>query len=571
VRRLLCCHPVNRTAAIATALLLIRLAPGAEPSAQTVPAPAPAAPPAAPAQPAIAPIVDVPDEVSQERVAKELRALYKAEYASRKSDERIQFARKLLEQGRAPGEAVSRFVMLSESADLSARLGETDLAMAAVDALLAGFRLDAAPERLRCLAALVPNLGSIAQASAAIACASQLADAAVQRDDYATAGKAVAVLEQAARRTRDPGLLAQAKAQSEQVKTLAEAWRELGEVEDPLGGITPGGHARLGRFYALVKGDWAAALPHLAAGDDALRSAAAAELAATSPPLQLAAADGWYELAGKERSTAKQQLLLHSASLYRLALDGLGGLERARADKRIADIDRQVPGTFRINPRRPPGAALYFSFERDALGVDGGRPVALDSSGHGIKGRITAARAVSGAFGTAVEFGPEQGSIDCGNPSGLAITGSMSIAMWLKPAVVTQRRNPFYKSYGSEGAITIETGGALTYFYGAVGADEDPYQGFGSGSVLVPQTWTHVVLVRDLGPAKQLAWHFNGKRTNVVAATYPESKASPKPVMLGNGYTGFPYVGVIDEVGIWPRALGEDEIKLLYESTAIGR
>lgn len=559
---------MGRSAAAAIAILLAQLAPGAETSPQAVPVPGT---PAAPVKPAPPPVADVPDEAAQERTAKELRALYKAEFASRKPEERLQFARRLLEQGRNPGDAVSRFVMLRESADLSAKLGEVEQAMSAVDAMLAGFRLDAAPERLRCLAALVPNLSTIAQASAAISCASNIADAAVQRDDYATATKAVVVLEQTARRARDPGLLAQAKAQAEQVKTLAEAWSGLGEVEDPLGGITPSGHARLGRFYALVKGDWTAALPHLAASDDALRAIAAAEIATATPAAQLASADAWFELSTKERSAAKQQMQMHSAGLYRLASDGLGGLERARADKRLAELDRVLAGAIRSNPRRPPGAVLFYSFERDALGVDAGRPVALDSSGHGIKGRISGARAVSGPFGTALEFGPEESAIDCGNSRDLAIIGSLSIAMWLKPAALVQRRNPFYKSYGSEGAITLEISGVLTYFYGAVGTDDDPYQGFGSAVPLPLHAWTHVVLVRDLGPAKQLSWHFNGKRTNALAATYPESKASPKPVILGNGYTGFPYVGLIDEVGIWPRALGEDEIRQLYESSAAGR
>ena len=559
-----------RPAVLAVALLIAQPLAGAEISPQVVPPPVA---PAAPAKPPAPPIADVPDEAAQIRTAKELRTLYKADFASRKVDERLSLARKLLEQGQLPGDAASRFVMLRESADLSVRLGDVELAMLATDALLAGFRLDQGAERLRCLAALVPNISTIAQASAAISIATGIADAAVQRDEYAVAVKAVGVVEQTARRARDPGLLTQAKAQAEQVKTLAEAWGELGEVEDPLGGITPAGHARLGRFYALVKGDWTAAIPHLAASDDLLRATAATELAASTALAQLASADAWFESAGKERAAAKQQMLMHSASLYRTALEGLTGLDRARADKRLTELDRLLAGTIRSNTRRPPGSALFFSFERDALGVDAGKPVALDSSGHGIKGRITGARAVSGPFGTALEFGPTECAIDCGNSRDLAIIGSMSIAMWLKPAALVQRRNPFYKSYGSEGAITLEVTGVLTYFYGAVGTDDNPYQGFDSASPLpLPlHAWTHIVLVRDLGPAKQLSWHLNAKRTNVIAATYPESKASSKPVILGNGYTGFPYVGLIDEVGIWPRALGEDEIRLLYESSAAGR
>jgi hypothetical protein len=559
--------PLVRSATVILSALLVELS-AADAPPRSVPAPTTTP---APASPAAQPIADVPEEAEQERIAKELRALYKAEYASRKSEERQLFARKLLDQGQGPGDPASRFVMLRESADLSARVGEVELAMSAVDALLAGFRLDPDPERLRSLAALVPNLTSAVQASLALGRAASLCDAAVQRDDYATAAKAVAVVEQVARRARDPGMLAQAKAQSELVKTLSEAWSGLGEIEDPLGGISPSAHARLGRFYALVKGDWAAAIPHLTAGDDALRAVAIAETAATTPATQLAAAEAWFDLSAKERSTAKQQMQLHSVSLYRQALDGLGGLDRARADKRLAELDRLLAGVLRGNARRPPGATLYFSFERDTLALESGKPIVLDASGHGFKGRITGAKPVTGAFGTAFEFGPETGSIDCGNPKELAFIGSLTIAMWLKPTALVQRRNPFYKSYGSEGAITLELNGVLTYFYGAMGADADPYQGFVSANPLPLNAWTHVVLVRDLGPAKQLSWHFNGKRVNAAAAAYPTAKASVKPLVLGNGYTGFPYLGLIDEVGFWPRALDEDEIKQLCESTSAGR
>jgi len=170
-----------------------------------------------------------------------------------------------------------------------------------------------------------------------------------------------------------------------------------------------------------------------------------------------------------------------------------------------------------------------------------------------------------------MEFGPGMTSIDCGTSNLLAVTGSLTIAMWLKPGELGQRRNPFYKSYGGEGAITIETDGFLSYFYGPKGDDVDPVQQLGSTTPLQVAVWTHIVLVRDLGPAMRLSWFINGQRNNEAAAEHAKIKASPRPVMIGLGYTNEPYIGLIDDLGIWPRALNDVEVRQLYEASAAGR
>ena len=41
-------------------------------------------------------------------------------------------------------------------------------------------------------------------------------------------------------------------------------------------------------------------------------------------------------------------------------------------------------------------------------------------------------------------------------------------------------------------------------------------------------------------------------------------------LLLGSGYTN-PFVGQLDDIGVWPRALTEAEIRQLYEATSAGR
>jgi len=75
--------------------------------------------------------------------------------------------------------------------------------------------------------------------------------------------------------------------------------------------------------------------------------------------------------------------------------------------------------------------------------------------------------------------------------------------------------------------------------------------------------------VRDLS-AKRVQWYRNGKKGGDTAAPYAESAVSTLPLLIGSGYVK-PFIGELDEFGIWPRALGEGEIRQLYDATAAGR
>ena len=81
--------------------------------------------------------------------------------------------------------------------------------------------------------------------------------------------------------------------------------------------------------------------------------------------------------------------------------------------------------------------------------------------------------------------------------------------------------------------------------------------------------WSHVVLVRDFA-LKRLTWYKDGKKDAEVVAKYPAATASNADLLIGTGYTG-PFLGQLDDVGVWARALTAVEIKQLYDATAAGR
>ncbi|MBC8875075.1 MAG: LamG domain-containing protein, partial [Planctomycetes bacterium] len=196
---------------------------------------------------------------------------------------------------------------------------------------------------------------------------------------------------------------------------------------------------------------------------------------------------------------------------------------------------------------------------------------ARDSAGqnHGaLKGGATFA---PGKFGQAFKLDGKDDYVDFGNPKALQITGSLTIAMWVRPDQLgVVRQNLLHKAYGGEGDVTLELNGQVVYHYGSAGANKKPYcflvtggRAGENGRVAgldignrdrgppVGQTklkagqWTHLVVVRDM-KAKKLAWYVNGARVVQVQFLGPAlAKASPLALYVGKGHEKN-YAGLID-------------------------
>ena len=108
----------------------------------------------------------------------------------------------------------------------------------------------------------------------------------------------------------------------------------------------PAANAAVGRFECLTADDWAAGLPHLAAGDDPLLKAAAAdELAGpTSADARVAAGDAW-RAAAKAAAAApvKSKLMARAAHWYALAATDATGLVKAKVEARLREATPPPP------------------------------------------------------------------------------------------------------------------------------------------------------------------------------------------------------------------------------------
>jgi hypothetical protein len=518
----------------------------------------------------------VPSDAAQADALKVIKTTFKVDFLRHKPEEHLAFAHHLLEQ--APNISdndAARYAFLHEGCEQAAKGGDAELIRRGVQELASFFIIDANDERLRLLLAtreFVSAEALVGVVEAELGIASQ----AIDVDDYALALKAAHGAEELARQSADAGAIANAKAVAERAKLLGDDYARLGEVADLLGNISDDGHSHLGAFQCFAKNAWHLGLAHLAAGnDDTLKALAEGELAvagtaAPSPESQLAVAEHWWDYAQKQHGDARDGILAHAFTWYRRAIGGLGVPARAKAERRIEEIDRFLAGNSR-HPlmHYPPGAAILLSCERDSLILQQDRLVGvLDISGHGLRGQAIGVKPITGAYGGALQF-DGHAHLDFGNPKVLQITGSQTIALWINPDVLDERRNPIAKSYGGEGTITLEANGAVNYFYGIGGSNAQPYEAFALSPPVPVKTWTHIAVVRDLS-SKRILWYRNATKVGDVAAPYPASATSTLPLLIGAGYVEN-FIGQLDEIGIWPRALSEGEILQLVESTAAGR
>src|SRR5262249_26298294 len=99
-------------------------------------------------------------------------------------------------------------------------------------------------------------------------------------------------------------------------------------------------NTEVGRYYALIKGNWKKGLPLLVKGkDEALQALAKKDLAnPKASKTQVTLGDAWWDLADKAKVPAKERLQERAAFWYEQALPDLTGLNKVRLEKRLEQV-----------------------------------------------------------------------------------------------------------------------------------------------------------------------------------------------------------------------------------------
>jgi hypothetical protein len=103
-----------------------------------------------------------------------------------------------------------------------------------------------------------------------------------------------------------------------------------------------------GRFVCFQQGDWPRGLPYLVRGsNDSLRRAAQLDVEdPKDPELQVAVADAWYEAASAVDRVDRTSVLQRMLYWARKAAPSRTGLARVDLEKRIEEVQRELPPRF---------------------------------------------------------------------------------------------------------------------------------------------------------------------------------------------------------------------------------
>jgi len=242
-----------------------------------------------------------------------------------------------------------------------------------------------------------------------------------------------------------------------------------------------------------------------------------------------------------------------AAGLYDLFPDGEQMF--LNAVKYMLPIEPIVPVT--------DGLVAYYALENDVL----------DGSGNGNDGTIVGAPTyVEGPadYGTAMEFhglvGVYGGGdyIDCGNDASLDITGPISIALWIKPGADDPEGQgtetaPMAKAMSGVGwSWQVRYGWGSPQPYMAFTFNSSPRAWAYVGRNLERDEWCHIACSHD---GTTLKCYLNGEQTD--STPMGQIASSEAPVLIGSDGWGCDWIGAIDEVAIYNRALSDSEIMYL--------
>lgn len=160
-------------------------------------------------------------------------------------------------------------------------------------------------------------------------------------------------------------------------------------------------------------------------------------------------------------------------------------------------------------------------------------------------------------------------SITDASQSGLDLSGSFTISMWIKPeSVQVQSSDPRpLAKMGSAGNYQYET-----VYYGnltklMVSANGSSYTADENSTTITAGNWYHLAFAFDAANGSSTRW-VNGVRTgtgtNVPTSIYNGNGAFALCAWVGVG--GTYHDGLIDEVGIWSKNMGTPSIVELYNS-----
>ena len=293
----------------------------------------------------------VPQQAAQEKARKLVLEVFADDLAVAKEPAaRLKLAGEILQQGRDTKDDLTlRYVLLQEARDLAARSGDAGLAFNAIDDIARQYAIDPLASKATVLAQAVEATDSKEGGKAILDLTLPLIGEALDADQYDAARALGKVAAAAARKAKSLKQVRDAERRQEEIDLAQRGFAKQQAYLDRLKSNPNDAEANLelGKYYGLVKRHWDRAMPYLARGADPdLKAVAERDVAGPKDGAgQLALADAWWELAGKEKEPTRLALQTRAAFWYDKAVSQLSGLNRTKAQKRLEQVAERTTGT----------------------------------------------------------------------------------------------------------------------------------------------------------------------------------------------------------------------------------
>jgi len=295
----------------------------------------------------------VPREEQQKTIEKEIRQVFREDFAAAGSEERVALAKKLQEQaGKTTDDPAVKYVLLRLSAELAATAGQIAISLETVDEMAATFQVNAIAMKAdmvgRCVELVQAGKKTPFDLQSVVPTVRSLADAAIAADDYATAKRLNKYLLPMARMMKDLGLQRELAAQERELETLVRSDAEVQKARKTLAETpdSPEANTTLGQWNCFRKGAWEEGLPYLAKGSDApLAALARRDLTnPDSPQAQEELGDAWWNLYEKEKGATRTAFQGRAVDWYERALPEASRLSKVKIQKRLQAAGEPAKG-----------------------------------------------------------------------------------------------------------------------------------------------------------------------------------------------------------------------------------
>ena len=310
-----------------------------------------------------------PPTVAARESLANIKDIFRDDYAGATTPENRQgLARQLLDQAEKTPAGADRYVLLTESMRLAAEAGDVELTFSVIAECAKQYTVDADSLKLDALGrfaikATPQSLDGLARTSLT------LAKQSVESGKLQTAQKSLLLAAGFAKKAKNRSLIAEVTKFQQAVRDTEKESKEIEAIVAKLEASPNDSEVCLeaGKYFSFKANDWDRGLPLLAKGSDTeLSRLAVAELnGARTPDAVTTVGDSWWDWAQKEKGIAKTAASLHAVELYASIIKATQGLERARLEKRIAQLPKdQSPRGRRV--------ALAELREQSATNIQGG-------------------------------------------------------------------------------------------------------------------------------------------------------------------------------------------------------